>query len=1432
MTKKLLTFLTLLTLFFGVGWAAEDDVHNFPVNVQQLLNNNATIQPVVIEQQSYPIKAVTVHWRHNKDNEGVTIEVFVGGTSWGTQKVTNSGTDYFNAVFEGTSTTGAVRITFTNNTGSGTGHGTFYVDNVALTEGASNIPSHDITYATVTGGSFSGPASATEGSTVSIAATPTAGYEFGSWNVYKTGEATTTITVGSDNKFTMPTYDVTVSGSFTEKPKYGITVTGGEADLAEAYEGQTVTLTPTIPEGKVIDWDNTSVSPSSVEIDHGNYTFTMPGQAVEITFAFKNPPTYVFYEPFTGSTGTNNDFGANTTNDGNGTAEFLNSFGPFTTTQKIYGANNAIKTGKSGEKGNCTTPMITGLTKDKTYILTFKAAPWANENAGINVEVTGGTLSGLSTAIMTPGQWNDFSATFVASGTEAQFTFTATRNRFFLDEVMLDVVAETGYEIKRTIKTNGDASNEAGGWIGDWSNNCSYGEVSGNHYTVTAPAGETVQFKAGTNNGYNIFEDHVTAVDASGAPVSLTKVSSDNAGITFSFTMPASEVTITANFTSYAPDVYFLDGELSHWDNGTMMNYDVDTRKYTLRVYFSDEYGYFRFRAGNNSYAANADGDYWPISENGSGESHFGDEITLKKDKTMRFRVPAGIYDIEAGRVFDDPDANNYNPNWWGQTTVKVTKVEPTLTFTPAVGEILSGTPVSVSSDLYDLLHAINPDIAENDVTNMVKTNGDYAASVTLTAGATVTGRAKYGNIEQTADAVYTIHAFDTETPDYTEAFSENFGKFFADNNTIWTIYNSDCARASAYFNGAATASESWLYSPYIDLTNANNPKLSFSHAGNFFKTDGQPQMAEDVKVMIREFSNNEWRGWTALDGVTYPDGGSYTFVDFEKLMTSYVGKTIQIAFKYTSTIERAGTWEIKDFKVAELYNITCNTADNGSITASPNPATAGETVTITVSPATGYELATLVYNDGTDHDIKAAKSFTMPAANVTVTATFEEQVISANDFQLVTDASQIKAGYEYIILSADYTKAMSFINTSKKADATSDFTISDDHLAVTAGSAVNILTLRNGSSEGTWMLQQNSNDKYIYLQDNNTDITEKSATGYSNQLTITIENDNLVKITNTNTTTNQIIYSTSVQYFGHYKSSNLSNNANTYKAVYLYYRAPQSMTLANLCKNGTVNNRYTISDQLIAVDYSQVDDNDVYLWCKDQGNTSIYQTEPKQVNGVMQIDYVKDVLKAQGSWNGNQYNARDWDQSNWVALKLSGTTGLQKAIEAKGHAITGSTITGKYVDAENYTIEVTNNNFTVGDAVSYSPNVYCPVNFLVDNLNINNQDGYGPSPSGKYYFFMNPKIQEVAHITQAVWDDDNSKFVIPEHSAGFEGEFTISFDHISTETASTHRSVICTAQETATRSLRQNIMTLQQTGWYFITTRRERIFRLRTERR
>ncbi len=218
---------------------------------------------------------------------------------------------------------------------------------------------------------------------------------------------------------------------------------------------------------------------------------------------------------------------------------------------------------------------------------------------------------------------------------------------------------------------------------------------------------------------------------------------------------------------------------------------------------------------------------------------------------------------------------------------------------------------------------------------------------------------------------------------------------------------------------------------------------------------------------------------------------------------------------------------------------------------------------------------------------------------------------------------------------------------------------------------------------------------------------------------------------------------------------------------------------LADIERDGIKNKHYTIADTLIAVDYCHVDGTeDVYLWCKDQKNASIFPTNKNED----QIDFMR-----QGGNDAPQKG--EWDQSNWVVLKLTGPDGLNKAEEAvptingqkQKRFIKEKTVTGKYIDDKNFMIEVENNNFTVEEGeASYTPNVYATTNFLLENLNIwgdERDGGYTSGNPNQNYFFMNPKIQEVCTVTYAVWDKDRSMFVVPS-SSGFTGSINVAWDY------------------------------------------------------
>ena len=110
-------------------------------------------------------------------------------------------------------------ITVTNNQ--------FTMPDSNVTVSATFVVGYNVTLAPATNGTISAnPTSGPAGSTITLTATPATGYNFDSWVVYKTGDATSTVTV-SNNTFTMPSYDVTVVGVFLAPQGGDVTIGSG-----------------------------------------------------------------------------------------------------------------------------------------------------------------------------------------------------------------------------------------------------------------------------------------------------------------------------------------------------------------------------------------------------------------------------------------------------------------------------------------------------------------------------------------------------------------------------------------------------------------------------------------------------------------------------------------------------------------------------------------------------------------------------------------------------------------------------------------------------------------------------------------------------------------------------------------------------------------------------------------------------------------------------------------------------------------------------------------------------------------------------------------------------------------------------------------------------------------------------------------------------
>lgn len=250
-----------------------------------------------------------------KENETATFTVEATGTeplSYQWQQSTNNGSKWTNI-------TGETNTTYTIATTTMDMNGTQYrcvvsnsagsVESNAATLTVTAIPTYSITVETDGNGTaFASPASAPEGTTITLTATPNSGYHFDRFEVVS-GNITIT-----NNTFTMPAEPVTVKAVFdrdssggAHHPDAGSTTTTSsdryeietpsdvengsvKVSPSKAEKGDTVTVTVTPDDGYALDklavYDEDGDKLDLNDKGDGKFTFQMPKGDVSIEVSF------------------------------------------------------------------------------------------------------------------------------------------------------------------------------------------------------------------------------------------------------------------------------------------------------------------------------------------------------------------------------------------------------------------------------------------------------------------------------------------------------------------------------------------------------------------------------------------------------------------------------------------------------------------------------------------------------------------------------------------------------------------------------------------------------------------------------------------------------------------------------------------------------------------------------------------------------------------------------------------------------------------------------------------------------------------------------------------------------------------------------------------------------------------------------------------
>jgi len=198
-----------------------------------------------------------------------------------------------------------------------------------------------------------------------------------------------------------------------------------------------------------------------------------------------------------------------------------------------------------------------------------------------------------------------------------------------------------------------------------------------------------------------------------------------------------------------------------------------------------------------------------------------------------------------------------------------------------------------------------------------------------------------------------------------------------------------------------------WAISGLVEET----PEYVFKTTGNTWTLSSTQNLAEayalTINVVDGGYTIQGANGLLGLDNIT---AGS----------TVYANKTAAAH----------GIWTIDEWTEPVYYTVTIAETENGTVVAEPASAKAGATIALTVTPAEGYEVeAVTVTGVNTNLAVELTEtetgySFTMPADDVNVAATFAEPVVEEglikNPMFLVHSNDGTNAYYENWTLSPE----------------------------------------------------------------------------------------------------------------------------------------------------------------------------------------------------------------------------------------------------------------------------------------------------------------------------------------------------------------------------------------------------------------------------
>ena len=170
----------------------------------------------------------------------------------------------------------------------------------------------------------------------------------------------------------------------------------------------------------------------------------------------------------------------------------------------------------------------------------------------------------------------------------------------------------------------------------------------------------------------------------------------------------------------------------------------------------------------------------------------------------------------------------------------------------------------------------------------------------------------------------------------YTQSFASDFGTYMTYDvfgPQSWEI-DFQTAKMTGHVGGNPGENydnEDWLISSPVAITGVSDAKMTMVYIGRYF-TSINNEVTIWASTNYTWGSNPSMAGWTQVPATLVEGSNWNDFITTELSLSEYVGQTVTIAVKYTSTNSKAGTMEIQRITIEE-----------GSGVTPPTPPTPGE---------------------------------------------------------------------------------------------------------------------------------------------------------------------------------------------------------------------------------------------------------------------------------------------------------------------------------------------------------------------------------------------------------------------------------------------------------------------------------------------------------